>query len=184
MILLIYWPLSCTVLGEKISRGHDITSYAIAGCFEWEFQFILSMSVPRKSQNFQPLWRAAPSSWSREHCGVKMGIPGIERLYSTLCPSITSTCSTSKFCFKESQCSVWGEVLPAANLYAKDCTVVTSYIVTVYFGSLESDPLNHQIHLFHDDPPLPWFAYSMIHLFIWSIPKYRPRCGMHNIHGP
>ncbi len=36
--------------------------------------------------------------------------------------SITSSCSTSKFCFKASQCSsVWDEVMPADNLYAKDC---------------------------------------------------------------
>ncbi len=62
---------------------------------------------PLKKPNFQPLWCATPSSWSQfEHCTIKMGIPNIEPLYPILCPSITSTCSTSKLPLKMSQCSM------------------------------------------------------------------------------
>ncbi len=52
---------------------------------------------PLKKPNFQPLWHASLSSWSCfEHCDIKMGSPDNEALYSTLCLSIISTCSTSK----------------------------------------------------------------------------------------
>ncbi len=73
--------------------------------------------------NFQPVWRASLSSWSHfEHSSTKMGSPDNEPLYSSLCLSIISTCSTSKFHLKMSECSAWGVVMPVANLYAKDCT--------------------------------------------------------------
>ena len=78
--------------------------------------------------------------WSRsrwppfEHSGTKMGNPNNEPLYSTLCLSIISTCSTSKFHLKMSQCSAWGVVMPMANLYAKDCTVRTNTLWANGFG--------------------------------------------------
>ncbi len=36
---------------------------------------------------------------------------------------IVPKCFNSKFQFKTSQCSIWGEVMPAENVYAKDCTM-------------------------------------------------------------
>ncbi len=50
-----------------------------------------------------------------------MGSPDNEALFSALCLSIISTCSTSKSLLKMSQCSACGVVMPMANLYAKDC---------------------------------------------------------------
>ncbi len=82
---------------------------------------------PLKKPNFQPLWRASLSRWPPfEHSGTKMGSPDNEALYSTLCLSIISTCSTSKFHLKMSKCSAWGVVMPMANLYAKDCIALPS----------------------------------------------------------
>ncbi len=71
--------------------------------------------------DFQPLWHAMSSNWPHfEHCDIKMGCLDIECLYSTLCPNI-SMYSNLKFLLKMAQCSVWGVVIPVANLFAKDC---------------------------------------------------------------
>ena len=47
-----------------------------------------------------------------------------EPLYWTLYLSIISTCSTSKFHLKMSQCSGWGVVMRMADLYTKDCIYI------------------------------------------------------------
>ncbi len=52
---------------------------------------------PLKKPLFSPVWHGPHSRWPPfEHSSTKMGSLDIDPVYSTLCPSITSTCSTSK----------------------------------------------------------------------------------------
>ena len=44
----------------------------------------------------------------------------IEPVFSTLCPSVTSTCSTSKLHLNTLQYSVWGDVMLLEETYGKD----------------------------------------------------------------
>ncbi len=55
------------------------------------------------------------------HSSIKMGSLDIELVYSTLCPSITSTHSTSKFHLNMFQYSIGGAVMLDAITYGKDC---------------------------------------------------------------
>ncbi len=90
---------------------------------------------PLKKPNFPHLWCAFLPSWSHfEHSGTKMGCPDNEALYWTLCLSIISTCSTSKFHLKMSQCSAWGVVMPVANLTPR--TVCPTFFVAAGRGIL------------------------------------------------
>ena len=79
---------------------------------------------------FHPLQKATfvfclawpPSRWpSFEHSSTKMGSLNIDPVYSTLCPRITSTHSSSKFYFNIFQYSVGGAVMPDAITYGQDC---------------------------------------------------------------
>ncbi len=56
-----------------------------------------------------------------EHCSTKMGSLDIDPVYSTLCPSITSTRSTSKFHLNMFQHSVDDAVMPDAITYGQEC---------------------------------------------------------------
>ncbi len=56
-----------------------------------------------------------------EHSGTKMGRLDIGPVYSTLCPSITSTCPTSKFHLNMFQYSIGGAVTPDEITYGQDC---------------------------------------------------------------
>ncbi len=83
---------------------------------------------PLKKSYFCSVW---PGPLSRglpfEHSSSKMSTLDIELVYWTLCPSITSTHSTSKFCFNTFQYSVGGAVMPDAITYGEDCTVLPDY---------------------------------------------------------
>ncbi len=73
---------------------------------------------PRKKPNFSPVWHALLSRWLPfEHSGTKMGSLDFEPLHSTLCPSITSTRSTSKFHLNTFHYSIGGSVMPDAITY-------------------------------------------------------------------
>ena len=83
-----------------------------AGIVPYKIQSISWTFPPLNSQISRLFGRATPSCWSHfEHCDIKMGSPDNEYLYSTLCPSIISTCSSLKFQLKMAQCSVWGVVM-------------------------------------------------------------------------
>ncbi len=74
-----------------------------------------------KMPYFYSVWCGPPSRWpSFEHSSTKMGSLDIDPVYSTLCPSITSTCSTSKFHPNMFQYSVGGAVIPNAITYGQD----------------------------------------------------------------
>ncbi len=76
---------------------------------------------PLKKPYFCSVWHT-PSRWpSFEHSSTKMGSLNIELVYSTLCPSITATHSTSKFHLNMFQYSVGGAVLLDAITYGQDC---------------------------------------------------------------
>ncbi len=66
-----------------------------------------------------------PSNVSRwlpfDYSSAKMGGLDIDSVYSTLCPSITSTRFTSKFHFNTFQYSVWGAVMLDTITYGHDC---------------------------------------------------------------
>ncbi len=77
---------------------------------------------PLKKPNFSSVWHGPPFTWlSFEHLSAKMGSLDIEPLYSTLCPSITSTRSTSHFHSNMLQYSVSGLVILDEITYGKDC---------------------------------------------------------------
>ncbi len=79
--------------------------------------------LPQKA-TFQSCLAWPPSRWpSFEHSSTKMGSLDIDLVYSTLCPSITSMCSTSKFHLNMLQYSVSGLVMLDAFTYGKDCTL-------------------------------------------------------------
>ncbi len=70
--------------------------------------------------NFKPLPSVTLFSWlPLEHCSSKMGKTDTDPLYSTLCPSITSSCPTTKFHLNTFQNSVWSEVIPVVVTYGK-----------------------------------------------------------------
>ncbi len=77
---------------------------------------------PLKKSYFCSVW---PGPLSRglpfEHSSSKMGTLDIELVYSTLCPSITSTHSSSKFCFNTFQYSIGGAIMLDAITYSQDC---------------------------------------------------------------
>ncbi len=90
---------------------------------------------PLKKSCFCSVWHGPLSrGLPFEHSSSKMGTLAIELVYSTLCPSITSTHSTSKFCFNTFQYSVGGAVMPDAVAYIQDCT-------------LSCDPFSRQVML-------------------------------------
>ncbi len=79
--------------------------------------------LPREKANFQSCLAWPPCSCLRfEHSGTKMGRLDIGPVYSTLCPKITSTRSTSKFHFNTFQYSIGGAVMPDAMTFGQDCT--------------------------------------------------------------
>ncbi len=66
---------------------------------------------PLQKSNFSSVWHDSPSRWLPfEHSGTQMGSLGIDPVYSTLCSSISSTRSTSKFHLNTFQNSVGGAV--------------------------------------------------------------------------
>ena len=68
-------------------------------------------------------WHGSLSRWLPvDHSSTKKGILDIDPMHWTLCPSITSTCSTSKFCFNTFQYSIGGTVTLEAITYSQDCT--------------------------------------------------------------
>ncbi len=77
---------------------------------------------PPQKVTFQSCLAWPPSSClAFEHSSTKMGSLDIDPVYSTLCPRITSACSTSKFHFNMLQNSVSGLVMLDAFTYGKDC---------------------------------------------------------------
>ncbi len=77
---------------------------------------------PLKKPLFSPVWHGHPSRWPPfEHSSTKMGNLDIDPVYSTLCPRITSTCSTSNFHSNMLQYSVSGLVMLDAFTCGKDC---------------------------------------------------------------
>ncbi len=77
---------------------------------------------PLKKPKSSPVWHGPPSSCLPfEHSSTKMGSLDIDPVYSTLCPSITSRCSTPKFCFNTFQYSIGGAIMPDAITYGQDC---------------------------------------------------------------
>ncbi len=91
---------------------------------DWDCSMRISGSFidPLKKPNSQTLWHAPLSSWSHfEHSNTKMGSLQYEPLYWTLCLSIISMCFTLKFHLNMSKYNIWGETMPEANLYTKDC---------------------------------------------------------------
>ncbi len=78
---------------------------------------------PLKKLLFSPVWHGPPSRWPPfEHSSTQMGSLDIDHVYSTLCPSITATCSTSKFHLNMLQYSASGLAMLDAFTYGKDCT--------------------------------------------------------------
>ncbi len=96
-----------------------------------------------------------PSSClSFEHSSAKMGSLDIDPVYSTLCPSITSTRSTSKFHFNTFQYSASGLVMLDAMTYGQDCTCIIASTPGVELNMLPETRLwlhlrRSQVHLFH-----------------------------------
>ena len=79
---------------------------------------------PLKKPLFSPVWHGPPSRWPPfEHSSTKLGSLDTDRVYSTLCPSITLTCSTSKFHLDMLRYSVSGLVMLDAFTYGKDWTL-------------------------------------------------------------
>ncbi len=76
-----------------------------------------------KKPNISPVWHGPLSWWLPfEHSSAKMGSLDNDPMYSTMCFSITSTRSTSKFHPNTFQCSVWDVIMFDAITYGKDCT--------------------------------------------------------------
>ena len=81
---------------------------------------------PLKKPNSSSVWHGPPSSCLPfEHSSTKMGSLDIDPVYSTLCPRITSTRSTSKFHFNMFQYSVGGAVMPDAITFGQDCRLTS-----------------------------------------------------------
>ncbi len=77
---------------------------------------------PLKKPNFSSVWHGSLSRWLPfEHSGTKMGSLNIDPVHSTLCPSITSTRSTTNFHFNTFQYNVSGLVMLDTFIYGKDC---------------------------------------------------------------
>ncbi len=82
-----------------------------------------SSTAPLKKPNFSSFWHGPLSRWLPfEHSGTKMGSLDIDPVYSTLCPSITSTRTTANFHSNTFQYSVSGLVMLNTFSYSKDCT--------------------------------------------------------------
>ncbi len=95
-----------------------------AGIVPWKFQPISSTFTPSKSHSVLFGVPPPPSRWpSFEHSSTKMGSLDIEPVHSTLCPSITTTRSTSKFHFNTFQYSIEGAIMLHAITCGQDCTV-------------------------------------------------------------
>ena len=77
---------------------------------------------PLKKPKFSSVWPGPSFRWLPfEHSSIKTGSLDIQPLYSTLCPSITSTRSTSSCHSNTFQYSVSGLVMLDAFTYGKDC---------------------------------------------------------------
>ncbi len=91
-----------------------------------------------------------PSRWpSFEHCSTKMDILDIDPVYSTLCPSITLTRSTSKFHLNMLQYSVSGLAMLDAFTYGNDCiTILRGRTVHQHSGDplLPVEPADIDLH--------------------------------------
>ena len=92
----------------------------------WDCPMKISASFihfyPLKKSNFSSVWHALLSRWLPfEHSSTKMGSLDIDPVYSTLCPSITATRSTSKFHLNMFQYSVGGDVMTDTITYGQDC---------------------------------------------------------------
>ncbi len=73
---------------------------------------------PLKKPNFSSVWHGSLSRWLPfEHSNTKMGSLDIGPVYSTLCCSITSTHSTSKFHLNMFQYSIGGAIMLDAITY-------------------------------------------------------------------
>ncbi len=78
-----------------------------------------------KKSYFSSVWHGSLSRWPPfEHSSTKMSSLDIELLYPTLCPSITSTRSTSKFHLNMFQYSVEGDVMTDTITCGQDCTLL------------------------------------------------------------
>ncbi len=97
---------------------------------------------PLKKSNFSSVWHGPLSRWLPfEHPSAKMGILDIDPVHSTLCPSITSTPSTSNFHSNMLQYSVSGLVMLDASTYGQDC--VQTLLKGKGWGSCKSDTMCH-----------------------------------------
>ncbi len=95
----------------------------------WLFHQLL----PPQKAGFQSSLACPLSGWALfEHSGPKMSSLDIEPLYSTLCPSNTSTRLTSKIHLNMFQCNVWGDVRLGAITYVQGC-IVSGWIVAPCF---------------------------------------------------
>ncbi len=148
------WGMNPT--GKYCSGGPD-SSMKISG----SFINITTLTPPPPKGQISVLIGMAPPYCCLpfEHSGTEMGSLDIESACSTLCPSITSTCSTSKFHFNMLQYSVWGAIILNAITYGQDCMWPPSsrwikyYVITttselvsnhwVVLKELLSDPLSH-----------------------------------------
>ncbi len=80
---------------------------------------------PLTMPNFSSVWHALLSMWLPfEHSSAKMGSLDIDPVYSTLCPSITSTRSTLNFHSNTLQYSVGGAIMLDAIPYSQDCLLL------------------------------------------------------------
>ncbi len=85
-----------------------------------------------KNPNFSSFWHGSLARWPPfERSSTKTGSLDIDPVYSTLCPRITSTRSTSKFHFNTFQYSVGGAVMPDAITHGQDCIVRCVYYCTI-----------------------------------------------------
>ncbi len=77
---------------------------------------------PLKKPYFCSVWHGLLSRWPPfEHSSTKMGSLDTDPVYSTMCPSVTSTHSTTKFHVNIFQYSVRGAVMPDTIPYGQDC---------------------------------------------------------------
>ncbi len=79
---------------------------------------------PPKMSNFYPL-ASLSSCLPFEHCSTSLEVAP---LHSTLCPSIISICSTSKFHLNTLQYSDGGDVMLNAITYGKDCISIYTHL--------------------------------------------------------
>ncbi len=99
----------------------------------WKFQPISSTFSPSKSHFSVLFGMGPPSRWPPfEHSSTKLGSLDIDLVYSTLCPRITLTRSTSKFRFNMLQYSVSGLVMLDAFTYGKDCITLLETLSSCY----------------------------------------------------